>query len=102
MTTLSSLGSLRLPAIVPAPVITSTAGNATPVIKDQAPAASLTTVTLGQTTYGQNPLTYTNKPESVPPVLERKSNDALTFSLLGNASSSSLGVAIDGFLEATG
>jgi len=96
MTTLSSLGSLRLPAIVPAPVITSTAGNATPVIKDQAPAASLTTVTLGQTTYGQNPLTYTNKPESVPPVLERKSNDALTFSLLGNASSSSLGVRFNG------
>ena len=96
MTTLPPLDSLRLPAIVPAPATTATAGNATPAAKDQAPATPSTTVTLGQTRYGQDPLIYTNKPESVPPVLERKSNDALTFSIIGNASSSLLGVRFNG------
>ena len=98
MTTLSPLDSLSLPAIASASASAIPAVNATPATRAQATASSSTTVKLGQTpaNYGFDPLIYTGKTESSPPLLERKSNDALTFALLGNSSSSMLGVRFNG------
>lgn len=97
MTTLSPLNPLSLVTAASASASAMSAGNATLAAQNQT-AISSTTVQLGQTPARSDldPLTYTNKPESMPPVLERKSNDALTFSLVGNSSSSLLGVRFNG------